>query len=162
MPSVLFVCTANQVRSPIAAACFLKALETERAAESWIIESAGTWTKNGLPAAKITLQAARQLKIHGLHGHRTRQINQDLLSKFDLIIVMEKGHKEAISIEFPSVRKQLYLLSEVVDDAVYDIPDPQGQEVSASDVAQALLLSMIRGKEKIMCLARALSKIRHP
>ena len=159
MPSVLFVCTANQFRSPIAAACFLKALEQEHAAETWIVESAGTWTKNGMPAAKIALQTARQLGVHGLYGHRTRQISQDLLNQYDLVIMMERGHKESISIEFPSERQRLYLLSEIVDGVAYDIPDPGERGIHANDVGRELSLLITRGKEKILQLAKSLSRL---
>ena len=157
MPSILFICTANQFRSPLAAACFLKAIEQERAAETWVVESAGTWTKDGMPAAEITLQVARQLGVHGLHGHRTRQISQNLLNQYNLIIVMERGHKESISIEFPSMRPRLYLLSEIVDSIAYDIPDPGEHGIHAGEIGRELCLLLNRGKEKILQLARSLS-----
>ena len=38
---------------------------------------------------------------------------------------MEKGHKEAISIEFPEVKEKVYLLSEMVGE-YHDIRDPIG------------------------------------
>ena len=115
MPSVLFVCTANQFRSPIAAACFLKHIEREALDTKWKVESAGTWTESGMHAPGIALQVARSLGLDGLESHLTRQVEQDLLDQFDLVIVMEKGHKEAIYTEFPSARQRLYLLSEIVE-----------------------------------------------
>lgn len=162
MPSVLFVCTANQFRSPLAAASFLKLLEDERTGENWVIESAGTWTKDHLPAAGIALQAARQFGVVGLSRHRTRQISQDLLDQCDLIIVMEMGQKEAISAEFPSVQQRLFLLSEIVEGLAYDIPDPSEHGVYANDVARELTRLIIRGKEKILQLAKSLARLRTP
>ena len=41
MPSVLFVCTANQFRSPIAAALFSRKLQDERVSQGWSVGSAG-------------------------------------------------------------------------------------------------------------------------
>ena len=162
MPSILFVCTANQFRSPLAAACLLQAMAEERATETWIVESAGTWTKDNMPAAKITLRTARQIGVHGLHGHRTRQINQFLLHQYDLILVMGRGHKEAISIEFPFVRGRLYLLSEVVDDAVYDIADPGEGGADPHEIGRELSLLITGGKEKIIQLATSLSRLESP
>ena len=164
MPSILFVCTANQFRSPLAAACFLKVIEEERAADAgaWRVESAGTWTEDGLPAAEIALQVARHLRLYGLSGHRTRQISQALLDPYDLIVVMEKGHKEALSTEFPSTRGRLYLLSEIVDEAVYDIPDPGHYGAQAFDVGRDLYSLITRGKENILQLAISLSRLTPP
>ncbi|MGB9521787.1 MAG: low molecular weight phosphatase family protein, partial [Anaerolineales bacterium] len=47
MPSVLFVCTANQCRSPLAQGLFQLALNGQLS--GWRIDSAGTWAVNGLP-----------------------------------------------------------------------------------------------------------------
>ena len=124
MPSILFVCTANQFRSPIAAACLLKNIKQGGTEKDWIVESAGTWTKDGLGVPGATLQIAEQLGLDRLNRHHSRQINQKLLDDFDLIIVMEIGHKEAIRSEFPLVYGRVYMLSEIVDGYLYDIPDP--------------------------------------
>lgn len=162
MPSILFVCTANQFRSPLAAACLLKVMEQERAAEPWTIESAGTWTTSGMPAARLAVQAARQLGVYGLHGHRTRQIDEELLQKYDLVVVMEQGHKEAIASEFPSTRGRLYLLSEIAEGVPCDIPDPAQPGTNPVDVVRDIYGMVSRGKEKIMEMARSLSAMRAP
>ena len=162
MPSILFVCTANQFRSPIAAACLLQSIDRENTDAKWTVESAGTWTTPGMPAAKIALQIANQLRLTGLDCHLTRQLDQQLLEQFDLIIVMEAGHKEAISSEFPSICKKVYLLSELVDDFAYDIPDPVEPGINPSDVGQELQKILARGKEKILHLAMTLSRLQSP
>jgi len=159
MPSVLFVCTANQFRSPLAAAYLLKNIPHEANAAKWTIESAGTWAKADLPVPKMTLQVAHQLGLDGLDRHRTRQIDQDLLNHFDLIIVMEAGQKEALSTEFPAVRNRLYLLSEIVDGAVYDISDPARPGVNPDEVGWELRFLINKGKGKILELAESLSKL---
>src|SRR6266511_4333719 len=103
MPSILFVCSANQFRSPIAAACLIKNIKQVNRERKWIVESAGTWTSTGLLMPDFALQVGNQLGLDGLSNHQTRQVDQKLLNEFDLIIVMEIGHKEAISHEFPWV-----------------------------------------------------------
>jgi protein-tyrosine-phosphatase len=162
MPSVLFICTANQFRSPIAAACLLKNMEQENTHRKWIVESAGTWTRAGLPAPDIALQIANQLGLNGLDGHLTRQIDKKLLNEFDLIIVMENGHKEAICTEFPSVCDRLYLLSEVVDSSLYDISDPADPNINPKDVGGEIHMLITRGKGKILQLAESLGKTQSP
>lgn len=49
MPSVLFACTANRFRSPIAAARFSHCLQNEVDVQDWRVGSAGTWAEPGLP-----------------------------------------------------------------------------------------------------------------
>mgnify|MGYP001206637638 CR=1 FL=1 len=162
MPSILFVCTANQFRSPIAAACLLKGIKQEDTERNWIVESAGTWTKDGLRVPGTALQIADRLGLDRLDRHRSRQINQKLLGNFDLIIVMEISHKEAIRSEFPSVYGRVYLLSEIVEDLFYDIPDPTNSEISTADIGHELYTLITKGKEKILHLAETLHKSKPP
>ena len=158
MPSILFVCTANQFRSPIAAACLLKQIEQENIDNKWKVESAGTWAENGLRAPGITLQVAASLGLSGLESHLTRQVDGDLLDPFDLIILMEVGHKEAIGSEFPSIRQRLYLLSEIVEGISYDIPDPAYLGVDPFDIGREIYEMIAQGKEKILQLAESLCR----
>ena len=158
MPSVLFVCTANQFRSPLAAACFLKQIERETLAKEWRVESGGTWAVSGLGAPGMARGAAASLGLGGLGGHRTRQIDQELLGQFDLVLVMETGHKEAICAEFPSVCRRVYLLSEIVDGLPYDIPDPAIPGVDPSEVGSILFDLIARGKAKIQKMAEGLTE----
>jgi len=162
MPSILFVCTANQFRSPIAAVCLLKNIEQENTDGKWIVESAGTWASAGLFAPDFALQAASQLGLDGLDCHQTRQIDQQLLNEFDLIIAMEIGQKEAIGTEFPMVARRLYLLSEIVDDISYDIPDPTDPGINPNDIGREIYNLIERGKENILDLAESIGKYRLP
>ena len=78
MPSVLFICSANRFRSPLAAGIFQKALaEEERQrvstwsigrAGDWEVTSAGLQAAPGLPVLPDVLDAAAQLGID-LAGH---------------------------------------------------------------------------------------------
>ncbi|HMB25227.1 MAG TPA: hypothetical protein VKP08_20430 [Anaerolineales bacterium] len=160
MPSILFVCTANQFRSPLAAAIVLKDLQHDDTAKDWTVESAGTWTKDGLGVPAVTLVVAAQLGLGRLDRHRSRQINQKLLDNFDLIVVMEIGHKEAIRSEFPAVYGRVHMLSEIVDEVLYDIPDPAGSDVNTQDVGRELYMLITKGREKILRLAETLHKAR--
>jgi protein-tyrosine phosphatase len=122
MPGVLFVCTANLYRSPLAAAFFRKIL-LEKADRSWIVDSAGTWAQVGLPPILEAVQLARKFGAD-IEKHRSKQLDEELLVRFDLILGMEMGHKEALQVEFPGLRGRIYSFSEAVDNRCYDIPDP--------------------------------------
>jgi len=123
MPSILFVCTANQFRSPIAAAYFSKKLASMHWEGDWIVQSAGTWTSPGAPPLPVAIAAARKIGV-SLDGHETQSITPELVSTQDLILVMEAGQKEALQNEFSLFSKRIFLLSEVVQNKAEDIADP--------------------------------------
>ena len=154
MPSVLFVCTANQFRSPIAALFYSRAVSHESDFEDWAVGSAGTWTKPGLLAPPITVQVAKVFGLEGIEAHTTRQIDNNLINAYQLIIVMENNHKEAILTEFPEVDGRLYTLAELATGVTYDVPDPAYPGIDPEDVGRELKGLIDRGKKKIMELAR--------
>lgn len=123
MPAILFVCTANQFRSPIAAACFSKKLASMHWEGDWIVQSAGTWTTPGAPALPVAIIAARKIGV-SLEGHETKPINPELVSLQDLILVMESGQKEALQNEFSIFSRRIFLLSEIVQNNIEEIVDP--------------------------------------
>jgi protein-tyrosine phosphatase len=154
MPSILFVCTANQFRSPFAAAYFEAKLLREERAGDWKVASAGTWTTPGLPA----LPLARKLALdHGINldDHRTTLVSKKQLIEFDVVLVMESGHKEALLNEFPFAAGYLFLLSEVVDGLGYDIRNPTSSYEDAEKCITDLCELIERGYEKICALAEA-------
>jgi protein-tyrosine-phosphatase len=154
MPSVLFVCTGNRYRSPIAAAAFLKRLRDEGNVNGWVVGSAGTWTMPGLPPLPAAIQAAHQYGLN-IDAHITRLVSAVELSQYDLILVMETGHKEAIESEFPFVRNRVFLLSEVVDGIPYNILDPLVNDESISQELVNELCGLIqRGYQMICQLAK--------
>ncbi len=123
MPAILFVCTANQFRSPLAAACFSRKLSSLNWKGDWLVQSAGAWTSPGLPVLPVATIAARKLGV-SLEGHRTKCVTSMLISTQDLILVMETGQKEALQHEFSVFSKRVFLLSEVVLNKAEDISDP--------------------------------------
>ena len=142
--SVLFVCTANRYRSPFAEATFQQSLESDGKADKWRIGSAGTWTDEGLPVIHRVFQQAQKYGLD-LGKHRSVEVNREMLSEHALIIVMEKGHKEALCTEFPEACEHIFLLSEIVDNIVYDIPDPAKVMEDADDIISELYALLQRG-----------------
>lgn len=143
MPAILFVCTANQFRSPIAAACFLRKLSTSGISDTWTIASAGTWTSSGLPAHAEAIQAASKLELD-LSIHRTQEVNASLLESSNLIVVMESRHKEVLELEFPKVVGHIVLLGELAKVPGGEIPDPAKEKFANADQIAALIFSSIQ------------------
>lgn len=152
MPSVLFVCTANRFRSPIAAALFRKALKTHEVQGTWSVASAGTWAVPGQLVLSSALEVAQDYGLD-LSPHRSGRVDEKLLENHDLILVMQASHKEALQGEFPSLKEKIYLLSEAVEERSYDIPDIFTSFQGVRDVSADLDELIGKGWGRICSLA---------
>ncbi len=147
MYSVLFVCTANQFRSPIAAEAFREQLARDGRGR-WTVNSAGTWTSSGRRAPREALQLARSLGFD-ISDHVTRMLDQSMLEEADIVLVMESGHKDSIQVEFPFARRRVHLLSQVVEGVSFDIPDPAGARGDAEEILRDLVSMVQDGADRI-------------
>ncbi len=120
---------------------------------NWVVGSAGTWTVDGEPAS-LGAQAAMARRELTLINHRSHQITSDLLGKFNLILVMESGQKEALQVEFAHNAKKIFLLSEMVGDQ-YDIKDPIGGSIGDyENTAREIETILQKGFERILQLSK--------
>jgi protein-tyrosine-phosphatase len=164
MPSVLFVCTANRYRSPLAAAIMKKVLDENvhngdnawviHNTDAWHIDSAGTWAKTGEPALPVVSEAAQRLGID-LSSHRSKRLNRELLAEQDLILVMQASHKEALQVEFPDLNDRIYLLSFVLERGSYDIVDSMESGNEVTDIVQEMHTLIQHGFRYVCVLATA-------
>lgn len=122
MNSVLFVCTANICRSPMAEG--LMKIITREKKESWDIQSAGVWAYANQPAALNTLKILDEFGID-LRGHLSKSVSEDMMENYNLILVMEKNHKETLATAFPDRSSKVFMLSEM-EGSIKDIHDPIG------------------------------------
>lgn len=150
MKSVLFVCTANICRSPIAMALWQDIVKSDP--ENWRVESAGTWASEEQPAAGKA-QAVMEAWGLSLGFHSSRSVTRQMLRQFNLILTMERGQKEALQIEFSEIGKRVYLLTEMVG-LVYDIHDPIGGSLAAFQATADEIKDILeRGAARISQLA---------
>ena len=150
MPSVMFVCLANRYRSPIAAAAFRRALVDAGVAEQWSVGSAGTWAIPDLPPVPAAIQAVKALGLD-ITNDKSTLISREELAKYNLVLVMEAGQKEAILSEFPTMNDRVYLLSEVATGICFDLPDPMKSEGDESDKIAAEIVDLIRRGFQNIC-----------
>jgi protein-tyrosine phosphatase len=130
---VLTVCMGNICRSPMAAALLADRL-ARRGIEA-VVASAGVRALVGCPAAPEaqTLMRERGLDVS---GHRARQLTAELLSSFELVLVMEELHERAVHALVPSARGRVYRIGRF---GSFDVPDPYRQERPAFERALALI-----------------------
>jgi protein-tyrosine-phosphatase len=153
MPSILFVCTANICRSPMAAALFrLQLKKTVEDWQNWRIDSAGTWASDGQEVSSGSCEVMKRRGVD-LTGHQSKTVTKELLEQFDLVLTMEQGHKEALQVEFPHLVNRVFMLSEMQGLRV-SVRDPYGGPLTAYEVAADTLERMIsKGMGRILSLA---------
>ena len=121
MPTVMFVCTVNLCRSPIAEILFRKWLQRQHISGDWQVQSCGTWAVNGKSVATHVQPSLLALGID-LGQHRARNVTVELLAESDLVLCMTQFQREALHTEFPRFAGRIYLLSEMLG-KTYDVPD---------------------------------------
>jgi protein-tyrosine phosphatase len=153
MPAVLFICTANRFRSVLAAHLFQHLVQEHHKEEEWKVGSAGIWASPEQGAAPFLLRFAAQFGLD-LQTHRSQGVTAELLEQYDLILVMEKGQQEALSIEFHQVASRILTLGEAAEGIAYDIPEPRNNdEREMLGIALDLKRIIERGFERICTLA---------
>jgi protein-tyrosine-phosphatase len=122
---VLFVCTGNTCRSPLAEVLF-RELTKERG--DYEVCSAGVGAISGHPASRHSQELARQRGLD-LSGHRSQAVTIDLVDDATHIFAMSRGHLADLLDRYPDAEDKMYLVSEfAADDELRgrDLSDPFG------------------------------------
>ena len=125
MKTVLFVCTGNVCRSPMAEGLFRHA--TRGRADCRAI-SAGVGALEGQPPSPHAVRALKELGID-ISQQRSRMLTPDLVEQADYIFGMTHSHVDSVNLLFPQAAEKTFLLrefDETLDEFEKDISDPIG------------------------------------
>ena len=141
---IMFVCTGNTCRSPMAAGLFrLKVAqrlgcEQEELAQRGVeIYSSGTMGLSGAPATINAIEAAGELGAD-ISQHLSEELNEENIRRADHIVVMTQRHLQAVLEVDPGAKNKTKCL-----DPRGDISDPMGLDLQgyrqcASGIAKSL------------------------
>lgn len=129
--TILFVCSGNTCRSPLAVAAW-RALDGEEAPQSETLSenvgaranaievaSAGLAASRGSAATRYAQQIAQGWKAD-LAGHRSRLLRQSLVRESDLIVTMTQEQAQSVRAQFGLPSHRVRVLGEFADNRVLD------------------------------------------
>lgn len=117
---VLFVCTGNTCRSPMAEILFRYILGKKRKLSSYDVTSAGLCAEVGSSITDHALAAVKALGAAPRRKHVAKQLTHQMLQNADLVVCMTSGHKNALRAYADKVKT----VAEITGGK--EVPDPYG------------------------------------
>jgi len=111
MASILFLCTGNTCRSPMAE-CIFQSLSKQR---KHFVRSAGVYATDG-DRASMGAQRAMQRRGLSLENHRTRKLTLRMLQEADVVVGMTPAHIQIMQEMFPNMRVSAISLNPPISD----------------------------------------------
>jgi len=125
MKTILFICTGNVCRSPMAEGIFRQAVQGRG---NYRVISAGLGAMEGQAPSAHAVEAVRELGID-ISRQRSRMLTPQLVAQADYIFGMTHSHVDTVMLLYPQAAEKTFLLREfddTLDPFEKDISDPIG------------------------------------
>lgn len=146
MYNVLFICTANICRTPIAYGILQSLITAEGLGDRIQVDSAGTMAISGLPPTSTSTEICLHNGISVDHL-RSKPISLNLLKESDLVLCMSTKHQDDLVAIFPHLTGKIFTLKgyqQTEDLEIYSIHDPFGKPIEAFHEAFTIIENEIR------------------
>lgn len=140
LPLVMFVCTANVCRSPMADYLFNHYIKKEGL--HYIGDSSGLLESGRM----ISVNSLQMLLMHGITEaqlHISQQITPQLVSKSWLILTMEQRQRDHLKHNAPGATHKIFTLNEIVGESG-DIEDPYGSDLESYEITYNIIDDRIK------------------
>lgn len=142
MKRIVFICTGNTCRSPMAEMLFRAHGGEEKTGLR--AESAGIFTQDGMQASGHAQTVAAN-RGGDLSAHKSRQITDEIVENAAYLVCMTAAHYDAMLERFPYAEDKLFMLADM------DIADPFGgglkiYEETADEINEAIVALIDRLK----------------
>lgn len=137
---ILFVCTGNTCRSPMAEVIAQDAFQ--KAGIPAVITSAGTKGEIENPATENAIIAMQKRGLD-LTNHQPQQVTVEMVNEADLVLIMAQKNKDYV-LAMPGVDSaKIFLLHEYADGTSKNVADPYGEslevyEATAVEIEDAI------------------------
>ena len=149
---IVFVCTANVCRSPMAEKLFQEALQKSDSKKNIQVFSAGISAMDGDRASINSLQACEEVGLD-LSDHQSSALTRATIENASAIFCMTESHRALLNMYFEVPEKtSIFLMREFMDTGSKELPDPYGQDIEVyrecRDRIKGALPSLIKWVEK--------------
>jgi len=152
MSTVLFVCSGNVCRSPMAVGLLRQRLANKGLDAQHRVFSAGVWALDGQPASEHALAVMAERGID-ITDHIAHSITAADVTEADLLLAMSQEHTQMIRNTWPQYTWKVYRLSEMTGKRK-NIYDPYQRPIEAYRACAAVIEQYIdRGLDRILELA---------
>jgi protein arginine phosphatase len=140
--TIVFVCTGNTCRSPMAEH-YLKKIMTGNVQKRYAAASAGINALNDEPASENAVETMNENFDIDISSHRSAALDEETISQAYLLLTMTKAQKSAVIAKFPEHEEKVMTLGEFADEPEREIPDPYGLDLAAYTNTAMLIAKLV-------------------